>query len=90
MKIKVGTLRRMVSEAKARTSVSVDPGYLKKEHVRELLQKMITEAIAVGDVTDQTSLLDYIATINMAMTTLKMIPFEAFASTVPKANPRRR
>jgi len=78
MKIKVGTLRRLVSEAGEK--IGAHPSYIKKEKVRERMQELIVEAVVAGDVNDQESLREFVATVNMAMSALKMVPFEVFQS----------
>lgn len=80
MKIKLGDLRELVTEAKIAASAE----YAAKEKVREDLQARIVEAISRGDIRDQKGLEDYFSTIDMSLKALKMVPFQAFVSLAGK------
>jgi len=86
MKITVGELKRVVQEA---GKVGASPDYMKKERVREKLQKLIADHVASGEIADQASLQQFLKDVEVSMTALKMIPFEVWgklagASASPK------
>ena len=63
-------IRRYVLEA-----VSAGSSYMKKEAVKQRLQAILEEAIAVGDISSPEELKDWWATIEMATMSLKSVPF---------------
>jgi hypothetical protein len=70
-------LKSFIREA-IKGKVSASPSYMKKEAVREKLQNIIADAVASGEIADQTSLEQFLVDINTSMTALKMIPFEVW------------
>ncbi len=79
MKISVGQLRELFRQGLEEGKVGIHPDYQRKEHIREQLQKMITDGIAAGNIKDQQGVDDFIATVGMAMEALKMVPFEVYS-----------
>lgn len=75
MKLKLGKLRKIVREA---GKIGASPDYMKKERVREKLQKLIADHVASGEITDQAGLDQFIKDVDVSMTALKMIPFEVW------------
>lgn len=82
MKTTVGKLRGMVKEAK----ISASASYMKKEKCREGIQKVISDAVAAGDVKDQAELDELLNAADMALKSLKMIPYDVWQrmSKLPK------
>jgi hypothetical protein len=79
MKMTVGELRQAFQQALDEAGkVSAHPDYMKKERVRETLQGMIVKAVREGDVSNQKDLDAFVATLVMATTALKSIPFEVY------------
>lgn len=66
-------LRRFIREA-----VTVSPGYLAKERVRQALQDMIVDRVRSGDVASAEQLTETIASLEMSVNALKMVPFAAW------------
>jgi len=67
-------LRNFIREA----AISASPEYMKKEHVRERLQELIIAAMNDGAFSDEATRETFFADLNLAITTLKMIPFEVW------------
>lgn len=80
MKLTLGRLRRLVREAK----ISASPEYLKKEAIRERIQKEIVDAVSSGEITDQQQLTDLFKTHEMALSALRMVSFEVFEKIAGK------
>jgi len=78
-------LRKVVREAK----IGASPDYMKKERVREELQKLISDHVASGDIVDQPSLEQFIKDVDISMTALKMIPFEVWGKLSGKSSPKK-
>ena len=74
MRTSVGNLRKLVREAR----VAASPAYMRKERVRERLQSMIVSAVSSGEVRDQESLDELVKALEMSVTALRMVPFEAW------------
>ncbi len=70
------TMKRISEET---GMIAASESYMRKEHVRETLQELITSAITEGTVVDQKTLGELIASIDMAAKTLRIIPFEVYA-----------
>ena len=75
MKLTVRQLRQTIREA-GKIAASAD--YMKKERVREKLQQLVADHVASGEISDQTSLEQFIKDVDISMTALKMIPFEVW------------
>jgi hypothetical protein len=79
MRITVGQLRALFREGlELEAKISASPDFLKKERVREQLQKIIAAAVASGEITDEASLQRFMNDINTSMIALKMIPFDVW------------
>lgn len=61
------------------TKIAASKEYMCKERVREVLQQLITGAVANGEVKNQKELDELVATVDMAAKTLRMIPYEVYA-----------
>lgn len=88
MKMTVAQLRELFRQGIDEASkIAIHPEYMKKEAQREKIQTWITQAVADGSISSQEQLNEFVATIDMAMKSLKMIPFDVFkkmAGTAPK------
>lgn len=82
MKLTLAEVRKMVLDEAQRIGAS--PEYMKKERVREELQSMIAQKIAAGEIADDKSLKDFLSGIDLAMTSLKMIPFDVWTKLAGK------
>jgi hypothetical protein len=51
---------------------------MKREKIREDLQRRVVDAVISGDINDEGDLQEYFETIDMAVKALKMIPYEVF------------
>lgn len=87
MKLTLGQLRQVVREA-GKISASAD--YMKKERVREMLQQLIADHVASGEVKDQASLEQFIKDVDVSMTALKMIPFEVWQKLGGAKPPKKK
>lgn len=58
--------------------IAASPSYMKKEKVREDLQKLIAARVMSGEITDQEALDQFINDIATSVTALKMIPFDVW------------
>ena len=74
MRITVGRLRQLFAEAMAEAKIGAHPDYLKKEEVREREQQRIVELVRTGVIKNQ----DDLDTFWLAMTALKMVPFDVW------------
>lgn len=79
MRTTVGKLRHLIA---AEGKVSASPEYLKKEHVREHIQRLLEDAVRSGDVTDDRSLKALHADIDTAWKALSQVPFDAWQRVV--------
>lgn len=68
------TLKRLVREA----VVAASSSYMKKERVRESLQRVLQDAVASGEVSSQDELDDWWNTLDMATSALRAVPFDAW------------
>ena len=59
-------------------AISASPSYMKKESIRELVQKIVINKIRSGEVQTQPDLDDLFVTLEMSMSALKMVPVEVF------------
>lgn len=75
MKLTIGSLKRILNEG---GRVSASPEYLSKELIREKLQKLIVDDVASGMIVDQGDLERFIDNVNVAMTALKIVPFDVW------------
>lgn len=80
MRIKLGRLRQLFAEAMKEAKIAAHPEYMKKEAVREREQKRIQGMVASGEIKSQEDL----DGIWLAMTALKMIPFEVWSKMAGK------
>jgi hypothetical protein len=90
MRIKLGELKRIFREAALEEAgkVGAHPEYMKKERARELLQGAIASAVASGQIQNEADLQEFFAAVPLAMTALKMVPFEVYskiAGTKPRS-----
>jgi hypothetical protein len=74
MKLSFGKLRKLLTEIR----IAAKRDYMAKERQREMIQRWIVQAISSGMIIDQRSLDEFIATIVMAATTLKSVPFDVW------------
>lgn len=81
MKLTVRELRHAIREA---GKIGASPEYMKKERIREQLQKIIADNVASGDIADQAALDQFIKDIGTSMTALKMIPFDVWSKMAGK------
>lgn len=86
MKLTVGELRYVLHEA---AKVGASPEYLRKEQLREVLQGMIAEKVASGEVVDQGGIDQVIKDITMALGALKMVPFEVWSKLSATKKPSK-
>ena len=84
MKISVKGVRKLVHDVIAEQKISASPEYMKKEKIREELQKLIVDKIATGVVNNEQELGSLISDINTAMTALKMVPFSVWQKLTKK------
>jgi hypothetical protein len=78
VKLTVGRLRQLFAEAVQEAKVGASPTYLKKEAVREALQKIVVASVESGGITDQKDLDQLFADIDMSAKALKMVPFDVW------------
>lgn len=76
MRIRLGQLRKLINEAGKRIGASA--AYLKKEKVREEMQRFIISQISAGNVSDQASLDALVKDIELSMTALRSVPFDVW------------
>jgi hypothetical protein len=86
MRISVGRLRQLFAEAMAEAKISAHPEYMKKEQVREREQQRITELVKTGVIKSQEEL----DTFWLAMTALKMVPFDVWSKMAGKTPAKKR
>lgn len=91
MRIKLGELKRIFQEAAIEEAgkIGAHPEYQKKERTREVLQGAIASAVASGQIKDEADLQEFFSSINLAVTALKMVPFEVYAK-LAGARPTKR
>lgn len=65
-------------------AIAASPAYMAKEHVREKLQGIVSEAIANGEIADQASLDEFWKTVDMAANALRMVPYDAMKKLAGK------
>lgn len=70
-------IKDFVAEA-VRGKVGASASYMKKEAVRAEIQGLIASKVKSGQITNQAELDDYINSITIAVTALKMIPHEVW------------
>jgi len=58
--------------------VAASPSYAKKEGVRKMLQDLILNSVASGQVTDQAELDEFLGALQMSLEALKMVTYEGF------------
>ena len=58
--------------------VSASSAYMKKERRRKLIQQLILNEVRSGEITSQAELEAFLADTNLALTSLKMIPFSVW------------
>ena len=80
MKITVGKFRSILQEA----LLAAHPDYIKKERVREALQKLIIKLIASQGIVDQAGIDDFFADLDMSLKALKMIPYDVWSKMSAK------
>jgi hypothetical protein len=73
MRLSLSNLRTLISEA-----IGASASYMKREKIREDLQRRVVDAVISGDINDEGDLQEYFETIDMAVKALKMIPYEVF------------
>lgn len=71
-------LKKFVSEAVEEAKVRISDAYKRKEAVRAELQAIVAEKVRSGAIKDQADLDDYVSSMGLAMTALKMIPFDVW------------
>jgi len=90
MRITIGRLRKLFSEAMAEAKIAAHPDYMKKERVREHLQKHLQELVSSGEIKSQEDLEDFWTTCDMAAKALKVVPFDVWAKMSGKPAPKKR
>jgi len=78
MKLRLGQLRSIIKEVSAAAS----PEYMKKEALREELQRFVVEKIISKSINNQQQLDSLFQTIEMIVSTLKMIPFDIWQKII--------
>lgn len=71
-------LRSYVTEALSEAQVKISDAYKKKEAVRAELQGLVAAKVKSGAIQDQEALDAYIASMGLALTALKMVPFDVW------------
>ena len=56
--------------------ISASPEFMKKERTREMLQALVIEALKSGAFEDDETREEFFNQLQLAITTLKVIPFE--------------
>jgi hypothetical protein len=84
MKIKLNDLKKVIADTVSETKIKPSASYMKKEKIREEMQTMIVDRVKSGDIVDQESLKQFIDSMNLAMTTLSVVPFEAWKTISSK------
>lgn len=92
MQITVGQLRQLLASAVAEAKIAAHPDYMKKERVRERVQAQILDLVRTGHVASQADLDAFIKSaqgkspnIDLALTALKMVPFEIYMKMAQKS-----
>jgi hypothetical protein len=75
MKISKQTLKTIISE-----EIKASSEYLKKEDIRQKIQSIIEHEVSTNAVNSQEDLNKLFSTIEMAIRTLKQVPFVAFVN----------
>lgn len=73
-------IRQFITEALSKRGAQASESYMKKEVLREKLQKLLQSEISAGEVTDQKDLDEWWSTVEMASKSLRMVPFMAWTS----------
>lgn len=71
-------LRDFVKRTITESRVGASDDYLKKEDVRRSIQDMVTMMVKDGRISTQNDLEDVFKTMTMAISSLKMVPLDAF------------
>lgn len=86
MRITVGRLRQLFAEAMAsEAKITASDEYMKKEAVREHIQKHVVDLVAAGEIKSQEELDAFWATTDMAVKALKGIPLEVWTKLSGRA-----
>lgn len=94
MQITVGQLRTLLRGGIKEARIGASPEYMQKEKVREEMQDFIAAAVATGKIANQKQLDKFMAFMatesgasrdqELALTALKMIPFEVWQKLAKK------
>jgi hypothetical protein len=79
MRVTLSQLRALIKEA-----VESSETYKSKEKIRGDLQTLAVDAIRGGIIQNETDLSEYFKTVDMAVKTLKMIPYDALVKLAHK------
>jgi hypothetical protein len=90
MRISVGRLRHLFAEAMAEARIAAHPDYMKKERVREHLQKHLMELVSSGEIKSQEDLESFWSTCDMAAKALKVVPFDVWSKMSGKPTAKKR
>jgi len=92
MRITVGRLRELFAQGMDEAKISAHPDYLKKERVREHLQKHVVELVKSGEIKSQEDLEAFWGTADMAMKALKVVPYDVWTkmSGKPEKKPTKK
>ena len=79
MRITVGRLRYLFSEAMAEARIAASAEYMQKEAVREHVQKHVIDVVKKGEVSNQEQLDAFWQATDIAMKALKGVPYDVWA-----------
>jgi len=69
----ISKVRRVVLEE----AIKASKDYMKKEQIRQQIQDLAASMIASGEIANETELTDFWRTVEMSVTALRMVPFDA-------------
>lgn len=72
------SLKLFLLEAVEEAKVRISDAYKRKEATRAELQGLVASKVKSGEIRDQESLDEYISSMNLALTSLKMVPFDVW------------
>jgi len=79
-------IRNVIAEVgRSPVKVSASQEYMKKEDIKNLIQGLLEQRVASGEIKDPATLAAFFKDVEMALGTLKMIPVEVWKSKSPKA-----
>jgi len=72
-------IKRLVVEV-----ISASKSYMKKEAVRQAVQDLVASKVASKEIKNQEQLDEWFVATTLAITSLKMVPFEVYKKLVTK------